>query len=88
MIEPNAPPAWVHWGEWFWLAIFIVGGVLEIYSAFINPHVPTFTGMIKRFIPWPFVRAVTLGALFVGLMYHFFIQPLYEVAAKMGIKVF
>lgn len=83
-IEPNAPPAWVQWGEWFWLAIVVVGAVLEIYAAFINPHVPTFTGMVKRFVPWPFVRALVIG----GLFYHFCIQPIYEALAKMGIKIF
>lgn len=84
MIEPNAPPAWVHWGEWFWLAIFIVGGALEVYSAFVDPRVPTFTGMVKRFCPYPILRAGMFGVLF----YHFVIQPIYEALAKLGIKVF
>lgn len=84
MIEPNAHPIWVLWGEWFWLALVVVGAAVEVYAAFVNPHVPTFTGMVKRFCPWPFLRA----CLFGGLFYHFCIQPLYETFKYMGIKIF
>lgn len=84
MTAVNAPPQWQQWGEWAWLGVVVVGLGLELYAAFINSHTPTFTGMVKKFCPYPIIRAGFLGALF----YHFVIQPIYEALKAMGVKVF
>ncbi len=54
------------------MGVVLFGAGIELYAAFFNPHFPTFTGLVRKFVP-RILTAAVLGALF----YHFLIQPLY-----------